>query len=745
MWSPLTLENSLILATVRTEPDVRRICELVARSPQWPVIVRSAERWRVVPSVYLQLKQCAQAGRVPGPVMEGLKHLYYRETIRGFAQRELLRAALLRFAEASVPVIVLKGAALATLVYPSHARRPTRRIELLVHRRDLHRVEAVLRSLREAHGAPVGGPQSYDLIDVRHHIFGQSRVEEMPAAVGIPIEDFWARARTVQIASAPALVFGHEDLLLHLAMHLVADAFVGRVRTLCDIGETNRRYGDAIDWSQLIERARAYDLAKPLYYSLRLARELVGAGVPSQALLNLRASFDQLPLEDRFIAAGARRALLRDAQSTSSLAAVTALGVRLLLTRRARDRVRIVGRYLTRAYQGHLRRVARRDPSASHGTGSGLAKSSRTRQTTAHPTFYGDRPVDTQAHVAVTYDQNASDGLGSQLQRIYGLYALSRALDIKYVHTPLGQVAYQGLMPLLAGRNDPDFATRCNLFFALPSDDFDLEGCERIHVPAPNEKRIEQYRRYAAAIGRPVLLRAHNPYGYIDRHPEAYLAVRAVSPYRDLQREGPIRICIHLRRGDRVLSRDPRLLPNAYYLRACGAVLNALQNQRVSFLVRLHTEAPSRPCTIYPGFSGMQLSGMFVDFNRPSTLDSAAHLLEEFKALPNLTMVLNVEPNVALDDFATADVLILSYSCLGYVGGLLNPHGLVIAAPDLPPPRNFHAALPDWLVADEQGNVDATRLAASVVGLLRNRVCGTCPPADSNSPHPGLRATTSGN
>jgi hypothetical protein len=50
-------------------------------------------------------------------------------------------------------------------------------------------------------------------------------------------------------------------------------------------------------------------------------------------------------------------------------------------------------------------------------------------------------------------------------------------------------------------------------------------------------------------------------------------------------------------------------------------------------------------------------------------------------------------------------VLILSYSCLGYVGGLLNQGGLVIAAPEFTAPRNFHAALSDWLVADEQGNV----------------------------------------
>jgi hypothetical protein len=66
-------------------------------------------------------------------------------------------------------------------------------------------------------------------------------------------------------------------------------------------------------------------------------------------------------------------------------------------------------------------------------------------------------------------------------------------------------------------------------------------------------------------------------------------------------------------------------------------------------------------------------------------------------------------------------VLILSSSCLGYVGGLLNPGGLVIAAPDLPPPRNFHAALSDLLVADEQGNVDSTQVAARVGGLLRDR------------------------
>ena len=90
------------------------------------------------------------------------------------------------------------------------------------------------------------------------------------------------------------LVLSHEDLLLHLAMHLtMAAGFVGHVRTLSDIAEVCRRHGDAIDWSLLVAHACAYGLWKPLYHSLRLARELVGADVPSRTLGALRASFGQ--------------------------------------------------------------------------------------------------------------------------------------------------------------------------------------------------------------------------------------------------------------------------------------------------------------------------------------------------------------------------------------------------------------------------------------------------------------------
>jgi hypothetical protein len=317
--------------------------------------------------------------------------------------------------------------------------------------------------------------------------------------------------------------------------------------------------------------------------------------------------------------------------------------------------------------------------------------------------------------VAVTYEnETTTDGVGAQLLRIYGLYALSRSLHVKYVHTPLGRVGYQGFLPLLTERPDPDFVARYNAFFSLPSDEFDLESCERVRIHVLRRETVDHYRERAAATGRPVLLQAIHHYGYTDHHPAAFHALRAVSPYRRHRPAGPMRVCIHLRRGDvSVPGRTDgrmRLLPDAYYLRVCGAVLGALRDQGAPFVVRLHTEVPPRRYTLYP-----DTPGLYFWLDRPATVDPSDYGLEPFATLPNLETVLNVEAREAIDDFATADVLILSLSSLGYLGGLLNPHGLVVYAPW------WHPALPEWLVADEHGNLDTAEVGARIAGHVQRR------------------------
>ena len=131
----------------------------------------------------------------------------------------------------------------------------------------------------------------------------------------------------------------------------------------------------------------------------------------------------------------------------------------------------------------------------------------------------------------------------------------------------------------------------------------------------------------------------------------------------------------------------------------------------MAYTVRLHSEMPTRRFALYP-----ESPGLYFVPEQPVTIDPEDYALEDFDALPNLEMVFNAEPRDSLDDFATADVLILSASSFGYLGGILNPHGVVVFAP-----LTWNKPLPGWLVADADGNLDATDVSAKISALLQRR------------------------
>jgi Uncharacterised nucleotidyltransferase len=148
MPPPLTLETLLTLACVRRDLDLERIQDLVKSGLDWQVILRRAERWSLAPLVFTSLRQADLTGQVPDPVAQRLCNLCRRQTIQWMVRRQVLRETLQRFSEANLPAIVLKGAALATLVYLSPALKPTRKVDLLVRQRNAARAEALLKSWR---------------------------------------------------------------------------------------------------------------------------------------------------------------------------------------------------------------------------------------------------------------------------------------------------------------------------------------------------------------------------------------------------------------------------------------------------------------------------------------------------------------------------------------------------------------------------------------------------------------------
>jgi hypothetical protein len=82
-----------------------------------------------------------------------------------------------------------------------------------------------------------------------------------------------------------------------------------------------------------------------------------------------------------------------------------------------------------------------------------------------------DMKLSGSASIALTYaNDKLTDGAGAQLLRIYGVYAISRALGLPYIHSPLIKIGYQGLSALERNSASDGVVSEYHRIFGIPSD-----------------------------------------------------------------------------------------------------------------------------------------------------------------------------------------------------------------------------------------------------------------------------------
>jgi Uncharacterised nucleotidyltransferase len=335
----------------------------------WDQFLRRAQRLRVAALVRPTLTRLVDASRVPPEVLRRLDQVYYERALRNARLGASLAEVLAAFSRQGAPVIVLKGASLAEHVYGDIAVRPMRDLDVLVRPRDLDLADRLVRELgyvpdesyrtadwyrrHHHHLVPYRSGDGSSILEVHHHIFP-------PAPdLRVPIEDLWQRARQADLGFGAALVLAPADLLLHLSVGLSAvEHFLGGLKTLCDIAAAIKRYDTALSWPCLLESARRYGLAKPLYYGLWLARDLVGADVPPPVLDQLRRAIRGRWAEDRVVKWMSRTAVFRYEGDRSVVPPGLLSGVLAELLASKRGSAKLGG-LLRLAYRGFRRLPAR--------------------------------------------------------------------------------------------------------------------------------------------------------------------------------------------------------------------------------------------------------------------------------------------------------------------------------------------------------------------------------------------------
>jgi len=300
-------ETRLLLATAGGPRLDETITRLAAGPIDWALFLRLAARERAEAIVSARLARLG-AG-VPDPIRWELKTMAIRSDLRMTTLSHRLDQTVSALADAGIPVLLLKGAALGRTVYGSLPKRPMLDLDLLVpedrrrqarevalatgwvpsefeHQVEFYRGHYHLAPLRDGHGL------SFNL-EIHTALFAPRHPFDWP------VQSLWDRS--LPLAGSPARVPAPEDLLLHVALHFSWShlARFGPWRAFRDVRVLTEDH--PVDWDRFTALARATRGATAAYWTLRWARLLAGLAIPPEVERALRPALPAalLPVLDR--------------------------------------------------------------------------------------------------------------------------------------------------------------------------------------------------------------------------------------------------------------------------------------------------------------------------------------------------------------------------------------------------------------------------------------------------------------
>lgn len=188
----------------------------------------------------------------------------------------------------AIPVIVLKGAHLAEIVYANVALRSMSDVDILVAKENITRVESMLFELGYVVLPPsMGTSHHHEIpfakkdcphIEVHHTLPFMGDIDK-------GVKEIWERAQHVTIAGCNTLVLSPEDLLVHVAVHAsLLHRFGIGLKPLYDISAIVTHYHAMLDWEKVLSYTQHWGVGNAVYLTLRIANEMIDAGVPDRAL-----------------------------------------------------------------------------------------------------------------------------------------------------------------------------------------------------------------------------------------------------------------------------------------------------------------------------------------------------------------------------------------------------------------------------------------------------------------------------
>jgi hypothetical protein len=299
----------------------------------------------------------------------------------------------------------------------------------------------------------------------------------------------------------------------------------------------------------------------------------------------------------------------------------------------------------------------------------------------------------------LTYDNLAKqDGIGAQLQRIFGIYSLSRKFRIKYIHSPIIGTLEELAHNVTSEASMKNLLDEVNARYYFPSSELprDIE-IETIHNLST---RMLFKFIFKSGFGKNnILLKVCLPFGIMDKHPDWYkysgAKIRSYEPTENAAKK--YKMVVHVRYGYKPIvgsnsGSSPRFLPLTYYPDAVREILKQ-EKLPLNSEILVHTDIPRENGKWKPFQESkiFELSSIGYEIKESSLEFEGIDLKNEFFSdFPNLSVKHCAPLLETLNDMITADVLLMSRSSFSYIAGIVSQNSVYI------PRSHGHGKMSRW-------------------------------------------------
>lgn len=283
-------ELELLLACsafAKAERRASRVRELLAGPVNGKQLVEVAERHGLMPQLYQRLS--AFSSNLPAEMLLLLRSRFERNARQSLFLTQLLARVLDVFHRQGIEALVLKGPALAQMLYGDVALRQFSDIDLLIRPQAVAAAKQALNQLgftameltpreEKAHIAS-GYEYAFDSAEHKSLIEVQWRILPRFYVVDFETERFFRKAETIEICERPCPTLSADDLLLVLCVH-AAKHLWQKIAWISDIAQLAE--SRTINWGEVMKEAERLGIQRMVAITFFVAQKLLEHPAPSE-------------------------------------------------------------------------------------------------------------------------------------------------------------------------------------------------------------------------------------------------------------------------------------------------------------------------------------------------------------------------------------------------------------------------------------------------------------------------------